>query len=216
MEMYLISFGIFYGGSDVWSYGVDFWVWYQIMWVEDLVQLVDDMYGIWGSDDDVVVQVVVFYFGSQFVYVYFVGVGSQSGFGSWFLGEDGNVDVFVGVVWQDGGVMNDLVGFMWIDVEVYGNVYGFFEFDGGQFGQQFGGFFEVVLFVGNYFFGNCFLVFGQFSYYIFFMFRFMLCVELVMVCIVVFRLVVVRLVCLVLVIFFSWVWVMVLIFWEFG
>ncbi|MCY1358930.1 hypothetical protein D9M69_454790 [compost metagenome] len=164
-ETHLTSFGVLDSGSDVRSNGADFRVRHQAARTENLAKLTNNTHRVRRGDDDVVVQVASFHFGSQFIHTDFLGAGSQSGFGSRALGEHGNADALTGAVRQNGGTTNDLVGFTRIDAQVDGHVHGLLELGGSQFSQQFGGIFEAVLLASFYFFGDCLLALGQLSHY---------------------------------------------------
>ncbi|MNE38865.1 hypothetical protein D3C80_1327830 [compost metagenome] len=161
----LTSLGVFNRGGYVWSYGTDFRVRHQAARTQNLTQLTYNTHCVRGSNNDVIVQVAAFHFGSQIVHTYTVSAGSQSGLSSWTLGEDGNTYGLASAVWQHGSATNDLVGFTWVNTEVDSNVEGFAELHGGQFGQQHGCFFEVVDFASFDFRSNSLLALGQLSHY---------------------------------------------------
>lgn len=171
MVMNLICFCVFNCFSNVWSYGIYFWVWYQVMWIQNLVQLVNNVYCIWGSNNNVKVYFVFFDLFSQIFYIYQFSVCSFSSFSVCVLGKYGYVNGMVSIVWQYSCVMDVLVRFMSVDVEVNGNVYVFGKFSGGQFFQQSNGFVDVVLFSCINFFMDYVYVFGQFSYFLVFYYQ---------------------------------------------
>ncbi|SPO53030.1 protein of unknown function [Pseudomonas sp. JV551A1] len=161
----LTSLGVLDGAGYVWGHGTNFRVRHQAARTQNLTQLTYNAHGIRRCDDDVIVQVAAFHFGSQVVHTYAVSAGSQSGFSSWTLGEDSNANGLASAVWQHGSATYDLVGFTRVNTEVNGDVVGLYELGSRQRSQQSGRFFEVVGLACFDFLGDRLLAFGQLSHY---------------------------------------------------
>src|SRR5690606_20650852 len=215
-ETHLTGLGVLHGSRDVRSYGTDFRVRHQAARAQNLTQLADNAHGVRGSDDHVVVQIASLHLSGQLIHTDLVGAGSQSGFGSRALGEDGNANGLAGTVRQNGGTTYDLIRFTRIDTQVHGDVEGLGELDGGEFGQQLGSLFEVVSLAGFDFLGDRLLALGQLSHYTPSTLRPMLRAEPAMVRTAASRSAAVRSACLVLAISSSWARVTVPTFWVLG
>lgn len=171
MVMNLVSFSVFNCFSNVWCYSIYFWVWYQVVWIQNLVQLVNNVYCIWRSNNNVKVYFVFFDLVSQIFYIYQFCVCSFSSFSVCILGKYGYVNGMVSIVWQYSCITYVLVRFMSVDVEVNSYVYVFYEFSSCQFFQQCDSFVDVVLFGCINFFVDNMYVFGQFSYFLVFYYQ---------------------------------------------
>lgn len=189
-ELNFVVFGVFDCSFNVYGYCVNFRVWYQVVWVQNFIQMVNDWYYVRGCDVVIKFDGVVLDGFYQVFCVNDVCVCSLCFFSFRVMCENCDVYGFVGVVRQVNNVVDYLVCVMWVNIELNGDFDGFVEFCGCVvFDQSYGFFNRDVRFVSKCFV-CCVGMFIEFCYY--FILMFMDFVEFMMICIVVLMLFVER------------------------